>query len=398
MSIEVNCQVRLSACLEPCSCVPEKFIGYSAVVEDVSENVRIQILTKQGKPFVNKKISLIDVCKTALTVTRTASNHEARITRIPFKDNGHEYQNFFDPSQGAIFIFWDLEATGLSSRSDHIIQLAACAFKYVEGEFLPLTTIEANGQDCEKGGEFNRFVKVKCSLNPFVVHLTKITDQKLQEDGVAWKDAWRDFCSWIDEIHSKECFFDNEEQALPLVMVSHNGKVFDERMFLNEERRAASLERPGAVYSEMIAFKNVDYFLDTLVFSRNVAKIIKDSNLQSDHGVNGHALEKLYAAVICQNPSLHQSDLAFHSALSDCKAMKTVCEGEVFSTFLRKGQGIVRKKHEVWQDFVNFININSGDSSPDNTTANRRKTTKHFLSHSDTSKNSRQQNRHSAQP
>lgn len=143
------------------------------------------------------------------------------------------FSRTFDPISGAIFVFWDLEATGLGVSYERIIQIAACAYRFVDGEFIKVNTVEPNGIDCE-GGEFNRYIKINKKLKPRIVSLTHITDEMLQSRGVLWNEAHKSFCEYLDQIYHAEC----HDEKLPLILVAHNGTYFDEQLLINEECRA----------------------------------------------------------------------------------------------------------------------------------------------------------------
>lgn len=87
-------------------------------------------------------------------------------------------------NEGAKFVFFDLETTGLSSRACRIIEMAA--LKVASGGVV--------------AGSFHALVRVEERLPPFITRLTGITEDMLLEEGQAIEEAFPRFCAFVGEL------------------------------------------------------------------------------------------------------------------------------------------------------------------------------------------------------
>jgi DNA polymerase III epsilon subunit-like protein len=132
-----------------------------------------------------------------------------------------------------LFLILDIETTGLSPKSDYIIQLAA----------------KVLGSD--KG--FCKYIQPPIKLPKNIESMTGITDDFLRRGGIdhvtgyhynsaagAFIDVYNDFCAFCREVSQRE--------GKPLVMVAHNS-AFELRMINSEIKRviAASINKSGNV-------------------------------------------------------------------------------------------------------------------------------------------------------
>ncbi|CEL95713.1 unnamed protein product [Vitrella brassicaformis CCMP3155] len=114
------------------------------------------------------------------------------------------------PEGGVICVFWDLEGTHLSPNFADIIQIAAVANLFRDGEWLPIPVDDASAADDgttdggrgAKGGEFGRFVRTKGGgrkvfVNDTVASLTGIDTALLEKEGVTLEQALLEFEEWI---------------------------------------------------------------------------------------------------------------------------------------------------------------------------------------------------------
>src|SRR5688572_7485239 len=86
-------------------------------------------------------------------------------------------------ADGAKFVFFDLETTGLSPRGCRIIEIAALR-------------VAAGGEAC---GSFQTLIRIDEPLPYFITRLTGITDEML-EDGEMIETAFPRFCAFIEDL------------------------------------------------------------------------------------------------------------------------------------------------------------------------------------------------------
>ena len=84
---------------------------------------------------------------------------------------------------GAKFVFFDLETTGLSPRGCRIIEMAALR-------------VAGGGVAC---GSFHALIRIEERVPYFITRLTGITDEML-EDGHSIEDAFPRFCEFVEDL------------------------------------------------------------------------------------------------------------------------------------------------------------------------------------------------------
>lgn len=84
---------------------------------------------------------------------------------------------------GAKFVFFDLETTGLSPRGCRIIEMAALR-------------VASGGVAC---GAFHALIRIEERLPWFITRLTGITDAML-EDGDPIEEAFPRFCAFVEDL------------------------------------------------------------------------------------------------------------------------------------------------------------------------------------------------------
>lgn len=210
--------------------------------------------------------------------------------------------------------FWDLESTGLSVQTDHIIQIG-CTVRLFHipaapgclGYFSRIRGIPDNEHD------FSVYVKTDKPIPPEVSELTGIDASVLEEHGVDLSDALAQWESWLSDL--KQGARDEIQDECELWLVAHNGNQFDLPLLFHQE-----LDRlrwsPGTFLKQI----GVQAIVDSVVLSRAI-----HCAEMTAHG-RSHRLNDLYweaFAMTIENE---------HDALSDAKAVSLVMAQEPFLT------------------------------------------------------------------
>lgn len=85
---------------------------------------------------------------------------------------------------GAKFVFFDLETTGLSPRGCRIIEMAA--LRVADGGIV--------------AGSFHSLVSIDERLPYFITRLTGITEDMLWEEGKPIEEVFPDFCAFVGDL------------------------------------------------------------------------------------------------------------------------------------------------------------------------------------------------------
>ncbi len=85
---------------------------------------------------------------------------------------------------GAKFVFFDLETTGLSPRACRIIEMAA--LRVASGGVI--------------AGSFHALIRIEERLPPFITRLTGITQDMLLEEGEAIEEVFPRFCAFVGQL------------------------------------------------------------------------------------------------------------------------------------------------------------------------------------------------------
>lgn len=157
-----------------------------------------------------------------------------------------------------VFLILDIETTGLSSKADYIIQIAAKVF------------------GSEK--KFCKYILPPIKLPRDIETLTGITDEFLRQGGIdlvtgynyknsagTFLDVYSEFCSFCHEVSQKE--------GKPLVMIAHNC-AFELRMINSEIKRVNASTKKSATVSEtrLLSFSHdtgIISAVDSLALLRN---------------------------------------------------------------------------------------------------------------------------------
>ena len=126
------------------------------------------------------------------------------------------------------YVVFDLETTGFSSSSDHIIEVAA--------------------SDPATGQEFQRLINPgpkHVNLTPQIVEITGITREKLELEGVELRQALSEMERFVEQAAAA-----HGGGAAP-VMLAHNSKLFDMR-FLRESFDACNIPRPEWLFCDTL--------------------------------------------------------------------------------------------------------------------------------------------------
>jgi ATP-dependent DNA helicase RecG len=178
------------------------------------------------------------------------------------------------------YIIFDLEATGLMTDRDRIIQLAAVVMGKSTQHF------------------FNAYVLPdKVKVPPIVTEKTKIEQSFLESEGLSIDSVLKDFVDWIKTIKKAE--------SKKVVLIAHNGKNYDFKLLHNEMQRLDA--------------NNVKEFMSTVDTFLDSVTLLRTKSVWTNYGAPpAHKLETLYNHVT-------KKDLKdAHNALFDCMALESV--------------------------------------------------------------------------
>lgn len=216
----------------------------------------------------------------------------------------------------------DIETTGFSPRSEHIIQLAARANWERPNEFCA-------------SDSFSEYVSLPVSRGkrikvPYhITKLTGITAKMLRAKGVPFDKMWCKFLRWLESCSRRRCA---SSSGKPVVMVAHNGKMFD-FPFLQ-----ATLTR-FQLHHEWEKRANVICFLDSLLILRSEKAWTSDSS-SNDRTTNYYHSDSAAGEVLCERPHklgmgpLHQhlfnrKIAGAHNAATDVNALCNILNSPI---------------------------------------------------------------------
>ncbi len=178
------------------------------------------------------------------------------------------------------YIIFDLEATGLLTNKDRIIQLAAVVMGKSTQHF------------------FNAYVLPDTvKVPPLVAEKTKIEQSFLESEGLRIDCVLKDFIEWIKSIKKVE--------SKKVVLIAHNGRQYDFKLLHSE------MQRLEANYVKEFT-STVDAFLDSVI-------LLRTKSIWANYGTPpAHKLEILYNHVTKQDLK------GAHNALFDCMALESV--------------------------------------------------------------------------
>jgi len=151
-----------------------------------------------------------------------------------------------DPSDGQLWIFFDLETTGLSTDADHVTQIAASAYHTpsVQGSSVPPAAAQAILR-----GHFNCMVKPGVPVSPGAAQVTGFTTEML-EGYPSFREQGRLFVDWATRVAA-------ESGCSKPILVAHNGNRFDFPLLRNELARH---EIDAPIVNQCILFDTLLYF------------------------------------------------------------------------------------------------------------------------------------------
>ena len=200
----------------------------------------------------------------------------------------YSYDHIVDMLHDApTYIIFDLEATGLLTNKDRIIQLAAVVMGKSTQHF------------------FNAYVLPDTvKVPPIVTEKTKIEQSFLESEGLSIDSVLKDFIDWIKYVKKVE--------SKKVVLIAHNGRQYDFKLLHSE------MQRLEANYVKEFTC-TVDAFLDSVV-------LLRTKSVWVNYGAPpAYKLEILYNHVTKQD--LKDA----HNALFDCMALESVLMEEKIS-------------------------------------------------------------------
>ena len=194
-----------------------------------------------------------------------------------------------------ITVVMDIETTGFSPKTDHIIQLAARANwikpngLWTSDSFSEYVTLPSPSSASSSSR------RRKKALPHHITKLTGITSKTLQTKGMAFDQMWRKFLSWLQACAGHSPL--SGDQAKPIVLLAHNGKAFD-FPFLQ-----AALERFQLYPNDWERRANICCFLDTLLILRCEAAWVTESAINKENEENDENVARRSAAVTVTDDS-----------------------------------------------------------------------------------------------
>ena len=186
----------------------------------------------------------------------------------------------------SVNIFFDLETSGLSFKTNKIIQV---------GAYCP-----------QLQATYSRYVRIDTPLTALITELTGINDVMLEE-GESESVVLDSFFAFI-----RTCITQSQSQGA--VLVSYNGFKFDEAFLdvackrVNSNNLYTRAKRAG-----------VDKFVDALVWVRNYLPGHFISNLPTNRfGKPSYRQRDVYFAMFAEMYEEHRAD-------SDCTALARIC-------------------------------------------------------------------------
>mmetsp|Transcript_35655 Transcript_35655/g.75544 ORF Transcript_35655/g.75544 Transcript_35655/m.75544 type:complete len:297 (-) Transcript_35655:9-899(-) len=217
-----------------------------------------------------------------------------------------------------LFVFIDLEATGLDVSSDDIIEIGALCCLWRDGAW------------CEwSPAPFQQYVSTARKLDPFIVKLTGITNAKLDACGIPVERAFNLLVQWLEDCRAEAPRSVGE--LCPTWMVAHNGLYFDFPMLASVDKQIAASrrfvpQRPLSLFRRL----GVSGVVDSLRVSRQLG------------GSRGHSLAKLHRVYA------RGCTVTFHSAVGDCEALAAVAASPKFTqAWAQERIGLALDKIEV---------------------------------------------------
>ncbi len=200
---------------------------------------------------------------------------------------------------GVLYLYFDLETTGLSKWVDRIVQIGMMAvLKKNDSQ----TTIL----------EFETLVNPDKQINPSASIKTGIYNKDLI-NAPKTKDALLNLFEKIK--HLKK-----QNPSVPVYLVAYNGIQFDFPMLICE------LIRYNMIYILSLTQYGVDGFLDPLLWARDsldTTCLIRRSN-----GTCSYTLSDVYIA-------LHGTKMDnAHTALADTQGLKSICSHKTFGSMI----------------------------------------------------------------
>ena len=115
------------------------------------------------------------------------------------------------PRTTLVFVL-DLEATGLSTARERIIQMAVSAAVW-------------RGADCVRAPQaFSRHVNPELPVPPFIAKLTGVTDADVR-GAPTFPAVWREFTAWA--AHVRATVPDAFQPVAAVATLAHNGRRYD---------------------------------------------------------------------------------------------------------------------------------------------------------------------------
>lgn len=218
-----------------------------------------------------------------------------------------------------IFLVVDVETTGLSPKSSHIIQIAAKSL------------------GSSRTAIFNEYVLPPKKLTSKIESLTGITDKFLRNGGIDplsgnfYTGAAKDF----NHVYRKFCEFCVREAGdRPMVLIAHNS-AFDMRMLNSEIKRLATSFRSNGMDTAKAPLLTRD---TPIIASIDTLQLFRDKKLWTfrDHPPTSYRQEDLYKFVFQKGYDCS------HNAVADVLALEELLLAEDLSKWKQIADRIVK--------------------------------------------------------
>ena len=190
-----------------------------------------------------------------------------------------------------LYVYFDLESTGLSRWHDKITQIGATAIqKTKETEYIIISSFET-------------LVKADKRINPVASEKTGIYNVHLTE-APPISDALNLFFDWLKKLQKK---YDNSSVSL----IAYNGNNFDFPLLFSEMYRSSILT------TELLKSCGIDFLVDPFLWAKkeiDVTCLTRRAN-----GSCCLSLSSVYSALMGKKME------NAHQALADTEGLKTIC-------------------------------------------------------------------------
>jgi DNA polymerase III epsilon subunit-like protein len=193
----------------------------------------------------------------------------------------------------------DLETTGLNTKVERIIQLAACLV----------------GNPDQVYASYVKLPEGK-TLTELIIKLTGITMNTLNTEGKSFGYVWDEFEAWLDVRRREMQTAKGLDSLPPVVLIAHNGKTFDYKIIEKEVSRIKTTSSPRYWVADGQSNESQSLWLsDSLI-------TLKTKRMEKALVSKSRSLSNLYTAL------MGVAIANGHNAIADIQALEEILESE----------------------------------------------------------------------